>query len=913
MILKNISIKGITVLLFMILALTASVTVGYFIFSGWLSSAEETADRLADELNGRLFARIEEHLNIPTHIVDDYINQIEKGAVDLRNETQRERLFASVLMSHSEGLYSVSFGSEDGEYYGARRNSAGGIEIMRNDRSTGGASWYYALRDDFTAGELVLKAGIFDPRTRDWYRSAKKAEKTVFSPVYRHFVMPDLTVSAAAPVRGNDGVLLGVLGAHITLSKINSSLEEIAGSEGGFAVIAEKESGALIGNSFGQANFESLPDGTFRRLTLSEEKTGVLRQAAELSGPEALRTVKVNGGEGSFYVYINEFRREGIDWLVLFALPESLFTADMYRNMRYSLLLTVLSMLASAAVCAKVAARLMRPLENLVSIAENLSVGDFSRRAEVRRNDEIGRVARAVNIMAERLQLLVSSLEESVRERTAELEERNRELDQSRGRLELILDSTAEGIYGIDREGNCTFANAACLKLLGYENQDELIGRNMHFMIHYAHGDGRFMFLQECKIYSALRTGRGIRVDDEVFWTSGGTPLDVAYSSYPQFRNGELTGAVITFTDNSERRKNEARINYLSYHDSLTGLYNRGFFEEELERLDREETLPLAVIFGDINGLKLTNDIFGHSAGDELLKKAAEALRKSCRESDMIARVGGDEFTILLPRTKPEDAEKLIGRIKAEFSKLRVRAIKGSIAVGFSVKTDPGQSVQDTLREAEEAMYREKNLSREKGSFETIAAIMETLHEKCPREKSHSENMSRICMEIGRAMNLPETETRKLKDAGFLHDIGKIVIEEDILNGSGSPLFREDGPGREINKHPVAGYRILSLYDETIDLSDGVLNHHENWDGSGYPRGIGGEEIPQMARILRAGEAFDDLLESMEEGRMTGEEVLEQILKLRGTSLDPAVADILISMVRKAEEGDTAGGLADNS
>jgi len=168
-------------------------------------------------------------------------------------------------------------------------------------------------------------------------------------------------------------------------------------------------------------------------------------------------------------------------------------------------------------------------------------------------------------------------------------------------------------------------------------------------------------------------------------------------------------------------------------------------------------------------------------------------------------------------------------------------------------------------------------------------------------------------MENGRAMNLPETETRKLKDAGFLHDIGKIVIEEDILNGSGSPLFREDGPGREINKHPVAGYRILSLFDETIDLSDGVLNHHENWDGSGYPRGIGGEEIPQMARILRAGEAFDDLLESMEEGRMTGEEVLEQILKLRGTSLDPAVADILISMVRKAEEGDTAGGLADNS
>jgi len=157
----------------------------------------------------------------------------------------------------------------------------------------------------------------------------------------------------------------------------------------------------------------------------------------------------------------------------------------------------------------------------------------------------------------------------------------------------------------------------------------------------YASSDGSLMDEKECKIFKSLLAGRGTSVEDEVFWRSDGTQLDVAYSSYPQFRNGEIVGAVVTFTDNTERRKNQARVNYLTYHDSLTGLYNRTFFEEELKRLDREENLPLTIIFGDLNGLKLTNDVFGHTAGDELLKKSAEALKKACRKDDVIARVGG--------------------------------------------------------------------------------------------------------------------------------------------------------------------------------------------------------------------------------------------------------------------------------
>jgi len=474
------------------------------------------------------------------------------------------------------------------------------------------------------------------------------------------------------------------------------------------AVIVEKDTGFLIGNSLGLPNFETLPDGTFRRLTLADGISGILLQAMKIREAEEKETVRVRNDRGPYLVHFNEFHREGIDWLVLFALPESLFTAGIFQNMRFALILTVLAVLAAALICVKASAVLMRPIEDLVRAAESLSSGDLSRRAEVRRHDEIGRVAQAINKMAERLQALFSSLEEIVKERTADLEDRNRELVYNREHLQLILDSAAEGIFGIDRDGKCTFANESCLKMLGYGNVKDLAGKYMHFLIHYAYSDGRLMDLSECAISKTFRTGGGTSVDNEVFWRSDGTPLEVVYSSSPQFRNGEIVGAVITFTDNTERRKTQAHINYLTYHDKLTGLYNRPYFEEELKRLDREENLPLTIIFGDLNGLKLTNDVRGHTAGDKLLKKSAEALRKACRKDDVIARVGGDEFTIILSSMNTEIAEKICGRIREEVSKVRVNAIKASIAVGYAVKNFPGEPAEETVKDAEEGMYKKE-------------------------------------------------------------------------------------------------------------------------------------------------------------------------------------------------------------
>ena len=242
------------------------------------------------------------------------------------------------------------------------------------------------------------------------------------------------------------------------------------------------------------------------------------------------------------------------------------------------------------------------------------------------------------------MQSLIENLELNVQERTRELHKVNSQLEASKDDLQLILNTAAEGIYGIDLKGNCTFCNKSCIEILGYNDQTELLEKNMHQLIHHTHRDGTPYSTEECKIYNAIIKGQGSHMEDEVFWRADGTSFDVEYYSYPQIKNGEITGAVVTFMDISERKQKEAEIQYLNCYDTLTGLHNRRCFEDNRAKIDIPDNIPLSVIFADINGLKMTNDIFGHTAGDNLIKKSSEILQQVCRQNDVVARVGGDEF-----------------------------------------------------------------------------------------------------------------------------------------------------------------------------------------------------------------------------------------------------------------------------
>lgn len=895
---NTLSIRTIIILAFSAIMMITIGIITAVIFSNWVSSADATTERIVRDMNNDIYHQVEILMDTPLR--NNEINQqlIVNGILDLTDEVEREKFFVSTLQSQDEAIYSFSIGMETGEYYGARRNEAGVIEIMRNNTETDGVSWYYSVTDELTAGELVVKAGKFDPRTRAWYKVAQESGSPGFSPVYKHFVMDDLTVSAAYPVFNTQGELQGVLGTHIILSSIDKFLKENVKEVNGIAIIAEKETGDIIGNSLGLRNFDLLGDGATDRNSISEIDNKIINQAYDIYQESSPSQFKVASNGENFYIHIREFNKGGIDWLVISAIPEALLMADIYEIMRLTTIIAIAAALISIIIYLLFANNLLKPINYLVEMTEKYSQGDLTQRAKVIRNDELGRISSAYNNMAETISSLVNNLEAKVEERTLEWEKVNIELTEYREQLQLIFDSTAEGIYGIDIDGNCTFCNSSCLRLLGYQNQEELIGKNMHWQIHHSHKDGTPFPLDKCHIFRSFKEGKGTRVDDEVFWKRDGASISVEYYSYPQLKDGKVIGAVITFLDNTEKKNADKKIKYLGEHDSLTGLYNRVYSDNALKKIDTKESLPISIIFGDVNGLKLTNDIFGHAAGDSLIKKCADILKEACRDSDIVARIGGDEFIILLPNTSANIAEKIIERVSNELAKVKIEAINCSMSMGYETKTELGQDIEKIMASAENKMYSEKTLKQKLIRSDLINSIITTLHERNPREKTHSHSVSELSFRLGKAMNLSETKLKKLKDAGFYHDIGKIVFDDHLLNHE-KPFSEKEI--REIEDHTVIGYRILNLFEDTLDFADEVYSHHEKWDGSGYPKGLKGKEIPLLARIISLVESYDTMVNWERDNPDCRMKAIKMIEEGSGIDFDPEIVEIFIKMMSESE------------
>lgn len=454
------------------------------------------------------------------------------------------------------------------------------------------------------------------------------------------------------------------------------------------------------------------------------------------------------------------------------------------------------------------------------------------------------------------------------------------------------LISIGDGVMVVDLEGKIIILNKIAEKLTGWTAK-QAEGRHYKEVFVLSHEDEDFTI--DDPIEGVLLKDTVQELGNHAILTSkDGTEYYLEDSAAPIKDDKNMTnGVVLVFRNITEKKEQIKKIKYLSFHDSLTGLYNRTFFEEELKRLDTERNLPVSIIIGYMNGLKLANDIFGHTAGDLLLQKAAKVFKEVCRADDIIARVGGDEFTILLPKTKAEEAKEIILRVRNQFSKEGVEAIKGSISMGCDTKINANDDILQTLKNAENQMYYVKALERNNVKNTIKKAIIENLHKNDPLAEEHSRNVSRICENIGRAMNLSEVKIRRLKEAGFLHDIGKIVLCERLKNNN--EIFN-DQVQKEMMDHPVVGYRILNSFDDTLDLAESVLAHHESWDGSGYPKGLKGEEIPGLARIIAVAESYDAMTNRLRDNAMSSEDAVQEIKKQAGSKFDSEIVDIFIKM-----------------
>lgn len=359
-----------------------------------------------------------------------------------------------------------------------------------------------------------------------------------------------------------------------------------------------------------------------------------------------------------------------------------------------------------------------------------------------------------------------------------------------------------------------------------------------------------------------------------------------------------LEGIVIDIT--TQKLKQE-EIAFLSYNDALTGIYNRLSFDIEIKRLDKPQYFPLSIIIGDINGLKLVNDAFGLARGDNFIIDTANLLKQSLTSNDFLFRIGGDEFAILMPDTSEKEAsdrfEKITKIFKEYNDKVTNETLQVNISLGFATKTNSDEDFANVIKIAEDYMYKRK-LFENKSSHSTIlASIRTTMFERCEETEQHAERLQLLTRQLGEKLKLSQYELDELALLAALHDIGKVGIDDKILKKPGKLTDEE---WVIMKKHPSIGYRIAMSSPELVSIAEYILSHHERWDGTGYPQGLKGNDIPLLARILSVIDAYDAMTANrIYRKALTHEDAILEILDNAGTQFDPNIALTFVNLMNE--------------
>lgn len=475
--------------------------------------------------------------------------------------------------------------------------------------------------------------------------------------------------------------------------------------------------------------------------------------------------------------------------------------------------------------------------------------------------------------------------------------ERNRArkaLFEEKERLAVTLHSIHDGVIVTDIDARVILMNKVAEDLTGWTESDA-VGKPLSKILRTIDIETQ----AECKsaVERALEIGEPVKSSGHMAIVAlDGTERVIEDSAAPVHDRGKnIIGAILVFRDITERKLAEEQIKYLSYHDKLTDLYNRAYFEEQLERLDEESRLPLSLIMGDVNGLKLVNDLFGHQEGDRLLRSIAKILMDCCRDEDIVSRWGGDEFAIILPGTTERAAMEICERIRQSLASTSGDLVQPSIALGYATKEEAGQEIRQVLKEAEDRMYRNKLVEGKSARSAIISSLQRTLGERTHETEEHARRLQDLALRMGQALGLSSNQMDELALLAVLHDIGKIGIPDDILIKPGS-LSKEEWV--TMKKHAEIGYRIAQTSYELAHVADAILAHHEWWDGTGYPQGLKGNEIPLTSRIIAIIDAYD----VMTHGRPYREAIsphaaLMELKRCAGSQFDPALVEVFINMV----------------
>jgi len=467
-------------------------------------------------------------------------------------------------------------------------------------------------------------------------------------------------------------------------------------------------------------------------------------------------------------------------------------------------------------------------------------------------------------------------------------------LFQEKEEFKTTLISVGDGVISTDEKGRIKLMNDVAEKLTGW-TQEEAYNKPLEKVLNIINEYSREICENPAK--KALELGKIVEMANHtILIAKDNKEIPIEDSAAPiKDRNGNITGTVIVFRDFTEKREKQKEIEYLSFNDHLTGLYNRRYMEDSINRMDTERNLPFSIIAADVNGLKLTNDAYGHEMGDKLLIAVAEIFKKSCRHEDIVCRVGGDEFVILLPNVDEKKVEKIIERIKEESQNTTLDSVIVSLALGYSTKKRKDKDILEVYKEADNKMYKNKLKYGKIMRNKTIETVLLNINNKYDHEQIHSERVSQYSMGIAKAMNLTTKETEDAKIAGLLHDIGKVIIPSEILNKKGKLNKKE---WEEVKKHSSTSYQLLKSVDEYTHVAEAVLHHHERLDGSGYPEGLKDSEIPLLSKIIAVADAYEAMTANRPyQKKKIKEKAVEELKKYSGLQFDKYIVEIFTNKV----------------
>ncbi|MCG8400517.1 MAG: PAS domain S-box protein [Firmicutes bacterium] len=499
---------------------------------------------------------------------------------------------------------------------------------------------------------------------------------------------------------------------------------------------------------------------------------------------------------------------------------------------------------------------------------------------------EQGRGVFAATGKLEALEGFISDITESVKVKEA--------LWESESMYRTIFETTSTATVIVDEDTTISLANQFFENISGY-SKEEIEG--VKSWTEFVTADD----LQKMKEFHCLR-----RVDP----TLAPSEYECRFrDKYGKTRYVLLSVSIIPGTNKSvasllditERKKAEEQLKYLSLRDPLTGLFNRAFFEQEMSRLECGRYNPVGIIVCDVDGLKLVNDTLGHDAGDAQLMLASSVISKCFRTGDVVARVGGDEFAVLLSRSDHSVVERACVRIREALVTYNNEnpELTLSISAGYAVSDEVPVNMSNLFREADNNMYREKLHRSQSVRSAIVQTMMKALEARDFITEGHADRLQDLVVGLAGVLRLPGSNITELRLLAQFHDIGKVGIPDRILFKPG-PLNTEEK--KEMQRHCEIGHRIALSAPDLAPIADWILKHHEWWNGGGYPLGLKEEQIPLECRILSIADAYDAMTSDRPYRRaMSRREAVAELLANRGTQFDPRLVDSFIRVLKKGE------------